>query len=165
MSCFRMLNLTGYNKRRGLMKEHSKSSPQWSPRKTEEAKKPGIPMDSGLLCSLKNTSYHRAYIKRCENECRGGKIAYGNKTLRKWMARGKSRSAGKKCPICSGARVVEGRWFATMKPCWRGTVWKERTKAYQGSAASHKMIIWCRWRVEIVIFSCIIKYMRMINLN
>ena len=35
-------------------------------------------MDSGLLRSLNNASYHRAYIKRCENECRGGKIALAN---------------------------------------------------------------------------------------
>lgn len=53
------------------------------------------------------------------------KITYGSNKIvwwkancgHEWQTSVKSRSAGEKCPICSGARVVEGiNDLATLKP-------------------------------------------------
>ena len=61
-----------------------------------------------------------------------------------WQASVKARSSGEKCPICSGARVVEGiNDLATLKP-QLAQEWskKNELKPTEVSVASHKKIIW-----------------------
>ena len=68
-----------------------------------------------------------------------------------WQASVKARSGGEKCPICSGARVVEGiNDLATLKP-QLAQEWskKNELKPTEVSVASHKKIIWkCKNRHE-----------------
>lgn len=68
-----------------------------------------------------------------------------------WQASVKARSSGEKCPICSGARVVEGiNDLATLKP-QLAQEWskKNELKPTEVSVASHKKIIWkCKHRHE-----------------
>lgn len=61
-----------------------------------------------------------------------------------WQASVKARSNGERCPICSGARVVEGiNDLATLCP-QLAKEWsqKNRMKATQVSVASHKKVFW-----------------------
>jgi len=61
-----------------------------------------------------------------------------------WQASVKARSGGEKCPICSGARVVEGiNDLATLKP-QLAQEWskKNELKPTEVSVASHKKVIW-----------------------
>lgn len=61
-----------------------------------------------------------------------------------WQASVKARSSGEKCPICSGARVVEGiNDLATLKP-QLAQEWSEKNelKPTEVSVASHKKVIW-----------------------
>ena len=61
-----------------------------------------------------------------------------------WETSVKARSKGEKCPICSGARVIEGiNDLATLKPLL-GQEWSEKNelKPTEVSVASHKKIIW-----------------------
>lgn len=62
-----------------------------------------------------------------------------------WQASVKSRSHGENCPICSGARVVEGiNDLLTLKP-EIASEWSEKNgelKPTMVSVASHKKVIW-----------------------
>ncbi len=61
-----------------------------------------------------------------------------------WQASVKARSNGERCPICSGARVVEGiNDLATLRP-QLAQEWsqKNKLKATQVSVASHKKVLW-----------------------
>lgn len=61
-----------------------------------------------------------------------------------WETSVKARSKGEKCPICSGARVIEGiNDLATLKPLL-AQEWSEKNelKPTEVSVASHKKIIW-----------------------
>ena len=61
-----------------------------------------------------------------------------------WETSVKARSKGEKCPICSGARVIEGiNDLATLKPLL-AQEWSEKNKLKptEISVASHKKIIW-----------------------
>ncbi len=61
-----------------------------------------------------------------------------------WETSVKARSKGEKCPICSGARVIEGiNDLATLKPLL-SQEWfeKNKLKPTEVSVASHKKIIW-----------------------
>ena len=61
-----------------------------------------------------------------------------------WETSVKARSKGEKCPICSGARVIEGiNDLATLKPLL-AQEWskKNKLKPPEVSVASHKKIIW-----------------------
>ena len=61
-----------------------------------------------------------------------------------WETSVKARSKGEKCPICSGARVIEGiNDLATLKPLL-AQEWskKNKLKPTEVSVASHKKIIW-----------------------
>ena len=61
-----------------------------------------------------------------------------------WETSVKARSKGEKCPICSGARVIEGiNDLATLKP-QLAQEWSEKNelKPTEVSVASHKKIIW-----------------------
>ncbi len=60
-----------------------------------------------------------------------------------WETSVKARSKGEKCPICSGARVIEGiNDLATLKPLL-AQEWskKNKLKPTEVSVASHKKII------------------------
>lgn len=80
------------------------------------------------------------------------KITYGSNKIvwwkancgHEWQTSVKSRSAGEKCPICSGARVVEGiNDLATLKPeLARQWSKKNKLKPTQVSLGSHKKVIW-----------------------
>lgn len=80
-------------------------------------------------------------------------VSYGSKKLywwkgscgHEWQASPKSRSAGERCPICSGARIIAGiNDLATLKPelvC----EWSEKNgdlKPTMVSPGSHKKVIW-----------------------
>lgn len=79
------------------------------------------------------------------------KITYGSNKIvwwkancgHEWQTSVKSRSAGEKCPICSGARVVEGiNDLATLKPeLARQWSKKNKLKPTQVSLGSHKKVI------------------------
>lgn len=61
-----------------------------------------------------------------------------------WEASAKARSAGEKCPICSGARVVAGiNDLKTMCPSL-AEEWstKNKIKPTQVSVGSHKKVLW-----------------------
>lgn len=62
-----------------------------------------------------------------------------------WQASVKSRSVGEKCPICSGARVVEGiNDLQTLKP-EIAAEWSDKNgdlKPTMVSVGSHKKVIW-----------------------
>ena len=61
-----------------------------------------------------------------------------------WETSVKARSKGEKCPICSGARVIEGiNDLVTLKPLL-AQEWskKNKLKPTEVSVASHKKIIW-----------------------
>lgn len=61
-----------------------------------------------------------------------------------WETSVKARSKGEKCPICSGARVIEGiNDLVTLKPLL-AQEWSEKNKLKptELSVASHKKIIW-----------------------
>lgn len=61
-----------------------------------------------------------------------------------WETSVKARSKGEKCPICSGARVIEGiNDLVTLKPLL-AQEWSEKNKLKptEVSVASHKKIIW-----------------------
>ena len=61
-----------------------------------------------------------------------------------WETSVKARSKGEKCPICSGARVIDGiNDLATLKPLL-AQEWSEKNKLKptEISVASHKKIIW-----------------------
>lgn len=61
-----------------------------------------------------------------------------------WETSVKARSKGEKCPICSGARVIEGiNDLATLKPLL-AQEWSEKNelKPTEVSVASHKKVIW-----------------------
>ena len=62
-----------------------------------------------------------------------------------WQASVKSRSVGEKCPICSGARVVEGiNDLQTLKPKIAAE-WSDKNgdlKPTMVSVGSHKKVIW-----------------------
>ena len=66
---------------------------------------------------------------------------------REWQTSVKIRSKGENCPICSGARVIEGiNDLATLKP-ELVQEWSEKneTKPTEVSIGSHKRVIWkCR---------------------
>lgn len=80
-------------------------------------------------------------------------ITYGSNKLRwwrgkcghEWQASPKSRSVGEKCPICSGARAVEGiNDLAILKP-EIALEWSERNKDLKPTmvtAGSNKKVIW-----------------------
>lgn len=62
-----------------------------------------------------------------------------------WQASAKSRSAGEKCPICSGARAVEGiNDLATLRP-ELAKQWSRKNGKFKPTmvtVASHKKVIW-----------------------
>lgn len=80
------------------------------------------------------------------------RITYGSNKIvwwkadcgHEWQTSVKSRSAGEKCPICSGARVVEGiNDLATLEPeLARQWSKKNKLKPTQVSLGSHKKVIW-----------------------
>lgn len=80
------------------------------------------------------------------------KITYGSNKIvwwkadcgHEWQASVKARSGGENCPICSGARVVEGiNDLATLKP-EIVQEWSEKNeiKPTEVSIGSHKKVIW-----------------------
>lgn len=80
------------------------------------------------------------------------KVPYGSNKLywwkgscgHEWEASAKARSAGEKCPICSGARVVAGiNDLKTMCPSL-AEEWstKNKIKPTQVSVGSHKKVLW-----------------------
>ena len=81
------------------------------------------------------------------------KITFGSNKLvwwkgkcgHEWQASVKSRSHGENCPICSGARVVEGiNDLLTLKP-EIASEWSEKNgelKPTMVSVASHKKVTW-----------------------
>ena len=61
-----------------------------------------------------------------------------------WETSVKARSNGEKCPICSGARVIEGiNDLSTLKPKL-ASEWSEKNeiKPTEVSIGSHKKVIW-----------------------
>ena len=61
-----------------------------------------------------------------------------------WQTSVKARSSGEKCPICSGARVIEGiNDLSTLKP-ELASEWSEKNeiKPTEVSIGSHKKVIW-----------------------
>lgn len=81
------------------------------------------------------------------------KITYGSNKMvwwkgkcgHEWQASVKSRSHGENCPICSGARVVEGiNDLATLKPeiASEWSVKNGELKPTMVSVGSHKKILW-----------------------
>ena len=80
-------------------------------------------------------------------------VSYGSKKIfwwkgscgHEWQTSVKARSAGEKCPICSGARIIPGiNDFATTNPELAGE-WSDRNGLLSPtmfSAGSHKKIIW-----------------------
>ena len=80
------------------------------------------------------------------------RITYGSNKIvwwkadcgHEWQTSVKSRSAGEKYPICSGARVVEGiNALATLEPeLARQWSKKNKLKPTQVSLGSHKKVIW-----------------------
>ncbi len=79
-------------------------------------------------------------------------VSYGSNKLywwkgscgHEWEASAKARSAGEKCPICSGARVVAGiNDLKTMCPSL-AEEWstKNKIKPTQVSVGSHKKVLW-----------------------
>lgn len=61
-----------------------------------------------------------------------------------WETSIKARSSGEKCPICSGARVIEGiNDLSTLKP-ELASEWSEKNgiKPTEVSIGSHKKVIW-----------------------
>ncbi len=83
------------------------------------------------------------------------KITYGSNKIvwwkaacgHEWQTSVKARSKGENCPICSGARVIEGiNDLATLKP-ELAQDWSEKNeiKPTEVSIGSHKKVIWkCR---------------------
>ena len=83
------------------------------------------------------------------------KITYGSNKIvwwkaacgHEWQTSVKARSKGENCPICSGARVVEGiNDLATLKP-ELAQEWSDKNeiKSTEVSIGSHKKVIWkCR---------------------
>ena len=81
------------------------------------------------------------------------KITYGSNRFvwwkgscgHEWQASPKSRSTGEKCPICSGARVIEGiNDLAFLKPELTKE-WSDKNQSLKPtmvSVASHKKVIW-----------------------
>ena len=81
------------------------------------------------------------------------KITYGSNKLvwwkgscgHEWQASPKSRSTGERCPICSGARVIEGiNDLASLKP-ELAKEWSDKNQSLKPtmvSVASHKKVIW-----------------------
>jgi len=80
------------------------------------------------------------------------KITYGSNKIvwwkadcgHEWQASVKARSGGENCPICSGARVIEGiNDLATLKP-ELVQEWSEKNKIKptEVSVGSHKKVIW-----------------------
>lgn len=80
------------------------------------------------------------------------KITYGSNKIvwwkaacgHEWQTSVKARSKGEGCPICSGARVIEGiNDFATLKP-ELALEWSEKNeiKPTEVSIGSHKKVIW-----------------------
>ena len=81
------------------------------------------------------------------------KITYGSNKLvwwkaacgHEWQTSVKARSSGEKCPICSGARVVEGiNDLATVKP-ELAAEWSRKNKDLKPTmltVGSHKKVIW-----------------------
>lgn len=80
------------------------------------------------------------------------RITYGSNKIvwwkaacgHEWQTSVKSRSAGEKCPICSGARVVNGmNDLATLRP-ELALEWsqKNKVKPTEVSLGSHKKVIW-----------------------
>ncbi len=80
-------------------------------------------------------------------------VTYGSNKLywwkgscgHEWQASAKSRSSGENCPICSGARVVEGiNDIATLRPEITAE-WSDKNyplKPSMVSVGSHKKVIW-----------------------
>lgn len=80
-------------------------------------------------------------------------VSYGSNKLywwkgtcgHEWQASAKSRSSGENCPICSGARVVEGiNDLATLRPDIVAE-WSSKNnplKPFTVSIGSHKKVIW-----------------------
>ena len=91
------------------------------------------------------------------------KITYGSNKIvwwkaacgHEWQTSVKARSKGENCPICSGARVIEGiNDLATLKP-ELVQEWSEKNeiKPTEISIGSHKKVMWkCRhgheWEVD-----------------
>ncbi len=87
------------------------------------------------------------------------KITYGSNKIvwwkaacgHEWQTSVKARSKGENCPICSGARVIEGiNDLATLKP-ELVQEWSEKNeiKPTEVSIGSHKKVIWiCRYGHE-----------------
>lgn len=83
------------------------------------------------------------------------KITYGSNKIvwwkaacgHEWQTSVKARSKGENCPVCSGARVIEGiNDLATLKP-ELAQEWSEKNeiKPTEVSVGSHKKVIWkCR---------------------
>lgn len=80
------------------------------------------------------------------------KITYGSNKIfwwkaacgHEWETSVKARSSGEKCPICSGARVIEGvNDLATVKP-EIAAEWsdKNKLKPTQVTVGSHKKVLW-----------------------
>lgn len=80
------------------------------------------------------------------------KITYGSNKIvwwkaacgHEWQASVKARSGGENCPICSGARVIEGiNDLATLKP-ELVQEWSEKNeiKPTEVSVGSHKKVLW-----------------------
>lgn len=80
------------------------------------------------------------------------KVTYGSNKIfwwkadcgHEWQASVKARSGGENCPICSGARVIEGiNDLATLKP-ELVQEWSEKNeiKPAEVSIGSHKKVIW-----------------------
>lgn len=87
------------------------------------------------------------------------KITYGSNKIvwwkaacgHEWQTSVKARSKGENCPICSGARVIEGiNDLATLKP-ELAQEWSEKNeiKPTEVSVGSHKKVLWqCRFGHE-----------------
>lgn len=87
------------------------------------------------------------------------KITYGSNKIvwwkaacgHEWQTSVKARSKGENCPICSGARVIEGiNDLATLKP-ELVQEWSEKNeiKPTEVSIGSHKKVVWkCRYGHE-----------------
>lgn len=80
-------------------------------------------------------------------------VTYGSNKLRwwkgacghEWQASPKSRSVGKKCPICSGARAVSGvKDLATLKPelVSEWSIRNKKLKPTMVTVGSNKKIVW-----------------------
>ena len=103
-------------------------------RETDEGKKRKIVFGKFEACSDDDS----IIFMECNEKVSKGACGH------EWETSVKARSKGEKCPICSGARVIEGiNDLATLKPLL-AQEWskKNKLKPTEVSVASHKKIIW-----------------------